>query len=81
MTITEFANKINRERTTVYDIFERKSIDIELLIQISQVLDYDFIREFYLPHSLPRKILVSFEIDEGKFREFFRIVKPCQILE
>ena len=85
MTITEFACKINRERTTVYDIFERKSIDIELLIQISRVLDYDFIHEVYFPqntHAASRKILIAYEVDEGEIeklerhREFIRLVKP-----
>ena len=47
MTVTEFASKINRERTTVYDIFERKSIEIGLLIDISKALNYDFIRNVY----------------------------------
>jgi len=72
MTITEFACKINRERTTVYDIFERKSIDVELLIKISHVLDYDFIHEVYFPsntHAASRKILVAFEIDEDELEK------------
>ena len=72
MTITDFACKINRERTTVYDIFERKSIDVELLIKISHVLDYDFIHKVYFPsntHVVSHKILVAFEVDEDELEK------------
>ncbi|MBP3739595.1 MAG: helix-turn-helix transcriptional regulator [Bacteroidales bacterium] len=47
MSITEFASLICCHRKNVYDIFTRKSIDIDRLIRISEVLDYDFIREVY----------------------------------
>ena len=48
ITVTEFAEKIYCERTTVYDIFERKSIDSELLFRISETLNFDFYNEIYL---------------------------------
>lgn len=47
MSIAEFAEKIYCDRTTVYDLFKRKSIDIEKLIRISETLKYDFIKEIY----------------------------------
>ena len=62
MTIAEFAHSIDRERTTVYGIFKRKSIDIELLIKISKVLDYDFIHQVYFPDTYPKKQIII-EID------------------
>ena len=43
LSVAEFAKRINRSRTTVYDIFSRKSIDIELLMIISEALNYDFL--------------------------------------
>ncbi|MCL2596879.1 MAG: helix-turn-helix domain-containing protein [Paludibacter sp.] len=64
MSITDFANKIHCERTTVYDIFERKSIDSELLIRISEVLNFDFYNEIYLnkdTNNFSKKILIAFE--------------------
>ena len=65
MTIAEFSRRINRDRTTVYDIFKRKSIDTDLLIKISEVLDYNFLREVYLPTSATTtKIWVALEKDE-----------------
>lgn len=43
LSIADFAKAIHKTRTTVYDIFNRKSIDSELLITISEVLQFDFI--------------------------------------
>ncbi|GHT61502.1 hypothetical protein AGMMS50239_12540 [Bacteroidia bacterium] len=51
MTIGEFANNIHHSRTGIYALFKKKSIDTELLINISRVLDYDFIHEVYLPKN------------------------------
>ena len=39
ITVTEFANRICCHRKNVYDIFTRKSIDIDRLIRISEALD------------------------------------------
>lgn len=47
LSVAEFAARINRTRGTVYDIFSRKSIDTDLLITISDVLQYDFFQEYY----------------------------------
>ena len=41
-SVTDFAEKINKSRTVVYDIFTRQTIDTGLLQKISKVLDYDF---------------------------------------
>jgi transcriptional regulator with XRE-family HTH domain len=43
MTVAEFARRINKSRENAYDIFRRKSLDIDLLNTISQALEYDFI--------------------------------------
>lgn len=42
VSVTEFAKKINRSRNVVYDIFERESIDTELLNKISRILNCNF---------------------------------------
>jgi len=47
MTKAEFAEKIDLQRTTVYYLFERQSIDIELLEKITTALNYDFMYEVY----------------------------------
>jgi len=43
----EFARRIKIDRSTVYLLFQKKSIDTEMLINISEVLGYDFLNEVY----------------------------------
>lgn len=43
----EFARRINCARTSIYSLFNSKSIDVERLLHISEVLEYDFINEVY----------------------------------
>jgi predicted transcriptional regulator len=64
MTKTELADRINKERSTVYDIFDRKSIDIELLIDISKALDYDFLRNVYFKEQTVHTIHISIKTEE-----------------
>ena len=47
MSVTEFAQRICCHRKNVYDIFGRKSLDIDRIIMISEILGYDFIHELY----------------------------------
>ncbi len=42
ISVSVFAKKINRSRNVVYDIFERESIDTDLLNKISRILNCDF---------------------------------------
>lgn len=45
MTISEFARQIHLERTTVYSIFERASVDSYQLARISLVLKHNFLSD------------------------------------
>ncbi|MDX5326072.1 MAG: helix-turn-helix domain-containing protein [Bacteroidota bacterium] len=42
MTKAEFARRLNRSPQTIHDIFSRKSIHIDLLFEISEILRFDF---------------------------------------
>ncbi len=42
ISVIEFGQRINRTRNVVYNIFERESIDTELLNKIGKVLKCDF---------------------------------------
>ena len=53
MTYADFARKLYIDRTTVYSIIRSKSIDIERLIKISNILQYDFISEVYYKKHQP----------------------------
>ena len=62
-----FADRINKTRNVVYDIFKRKSIDTAQLHLISKVLDYDFF-QFYskdLPRDVKKPVGLSGIMDEG----------------
>lgn len=52
-TISWFARKLFCDRSNVYDIFKRKSIDTDLLMRISNILEYDFFS--YYTNSLKEK--------------------------
>ncbi len=43
---TELARRIKSSKQNVYNIFQRRSIDTDLLARLSKVLDYDFF-QFY----------------------------------
>ena len=45
MTVSEFARQIHLERSTVYSIFERQSIDAIQLARISLVLKHNFLSD------------------------------------
>ncbi len=51
MPYKEFAQAIGCERQSLYYLFHSKSIDVDRLIRISKVLNYDFIRNVYLNDS------------------------------
>jgi len=80
ITKTEFANKVKRSRSDVNDIFSRKSIDVELLIDISKALDYDFIRKVYFEEYTSPTVYIAFKIKEDEINnlpeEFIRLAKP-----
>lgn len=65
MEVTEFAKLINRERSNVYNIFKRDTINTDLLKKIGQVLDYDFFIHFIEPETI-EKIKLSEVIHKSK---------------
>ncbi|GHT16806.1 hypothetical protein AGMMS4956_19850 [Bacteroidia bacterium] len=48
-TVAQMAKEVHCDRSNIYDIFKRKSIDMMQLIRISQVLHYDFYAHLYSP--------------------------------
>lgn len=46
MRLTAFAEKINTGRNNVYHIFNRDSVDTDMLMRISQVLQHDFFQYY-----------------------------------
>lgn len=59
----KLAEELSCKRQNVYDIFHRKSIDTDLLVKISQLIDYDFIDIVYGPLMPNRTIHVELDFD------------------
>lgn len=65
MSYAEFARRLCIDRTTVYGILKAKSIDVERLVRIGRILDYDFLTNVYLRGSAQDPgATVCVEIDE-----------------
>jgi len=41
-TVSWFARKLCCDRSNVYKLFKRSTIDTELLLRVSKILNYDF---------------------------------------
>jgi plasmid maintenance system antidote protein VapI len=52
MSVSEFARQIHLERSTVYGIFQRPSIDSMLLARISLVLKHNFLSDIEQHYGL-----------------------------
>lgn len=68
MTYAEFARRINSSRTSLYSLFESKSIDVEKLICISNVLNCNLFYEVYGIGSKPMNDypFIAIPIKDGK---------------
>lgn len=63
ISIVSFAEQLSCTRVNVYKIFDRKSIDTELLLRVSRVLDFDFFR--YYSNDLIPPVTDKTEYDSG----------------
>ncbi len=68
ITIKGFAEMINKERSNVYDIFNRENIDTGLLSIICKVLKYDFFK-FYSDELKKELNILSEPKEEYKAKE------------
>ena len=64
MSVSEFARQIHLERTTVYSIFERPSIDSKQLAKISLVLKHNFLSDVEEHYGLiPKAASLTIHLD------------------
>ncbi|MBQ5958938.1 MAG: helix-turn-helix transcriptional regulator [Bacteroidales bacterium] len=64
MTVSEFARRIHLERTTVYSIFERSTVDVIQLAKISKVLKHNFLSDVEQRYGLqPESASITFRIE------------------
>ena len=77
LNVTELAKQIGMDRSNLYNIFERESIDTDLLKKIGQALNYDFfqdllepetVKEIVLRHALTNKGYVELSLTEEEVK-------------
>ncbi len=76
-TVAYFAQQLNVHRATIYQLFRQQSIDVYMLIRISEVLHYDFVGEvcgrslvdtdpeIFVGVKLPSEQVRSMDLPEG----------------
>lgn len=76
MPIAEFARRLNKTKGGAYYIFEQSGINTDLLVEIGEVLEYDFFQHFttgtrsaYAGGKSRRRVSVLIEVDEGDKQE------------
>ena len=68
MSVADFAKAIYCNRTNAYSIFERTNIDVELLVDISKILNCDLLSIYQ--DSIPKpNCIVVIETNEQKIKE------------
>lgn len=63
MTVSEFARRIHCERTNVYKIFNRQSIDVETLVKISEALEHNFLEDVMKYYGLGEKYCTKYNLN------------------
>ena len=46
-SVTQFAEEIGLTRPSAYNLFKKKSVDIDLLFRISKLLNYNFLDLYF----------------------------------
>lgn len=68
MSVAELARQLHCERTNVYTIFRRRSVDVELLSRLSKILKHNFLADamqlYGLFGTLPPQLNLTIRFDE-----------------
>jgi transcriptional regulator with XRE-family HTH domain len=79
MTVTEFASRINKSRENAYSIFNRKTIDTNLLQLISEVLDFDFFKQMSPSYQQLEAELEKVKAENSLLKDYNALLKQRQI--
>jgi len=83
LSVSQFARLVGLQRTRIYNIFESKSIDTDLLCKISDALHYDFLTEVYIKkreieNQVPSTINIHFQVSSENLAEFIKSVSKLK---
>jgi transcriptional regulator with XRE-family HTH domain len=59
MSVTDFADALNCCRNNVYKIFNSDNIDINRLVKISKILNYDFLSLYHKQDQIKKRFTVE----------------------
>ncbi len=65
MPYKEFASRLHCSRSALYYLFQNETIDIKKLIEISNILNYDFIGNLYLKSDSQPEIFIAIPADSS----------------
>jgi len=63
LSVAEFARRIHCERTNVYKIFNRHTIDVEMLVAISEALEHNFLEDVMKYYGLEVKYCTKYNLN------------------
>lgn len=85
MTVSELARCLSCERTNVYTIFRRRTVDVELLARLSEILSHNFlddaIREYGLDTTLTQQLNLSITFSNLPAEKILLLAQFLEILE
>ena len=87
LPIAQFAKLLHCDRANVYNIFRRKKIDIHLLLEISKILNHNFVEEICakqglsqnMPSSRISLVLEIDSIDDKTLEKLLKTIKRLKI--
>lgn len=82
MSVAELARQLHCERTNVYTIFRRRTVDVELLSRLSKILKHNFLADamqmYGLSDTLRPQLNLTLNLDELTNE---KVAKLMEVLE
>ena len=79
LSVSQFARLLDIQRTRAYNIFNSKTLDIDLICKISDLLHYDFISEYLKEREEnPTVINIQFQIVAENLADFIKAINKLK---
>lgn len=79
MSVSELARHLHCERTNVYTIFKRRTIDVELLAMLSEILNHNFLddamRLYGLTATFSPKLNICIDFEDFSAEKMKRLAE------
>lgn len=81
MSVSELARRLHCERTNIYGIFQRRSIDVEMLAKLSMILNHNFFYDAMQLYGLSFKLNVCIPLDGLSAKKMYRLAEMLTELD